>query len=277
MTKNGSESRMKHVELRLAMGALGVSIVALLLSQVRPLHELLEQPELRLAVAPNIEVGNMLGHIEFTRYVTLSNTGRKAGTALRTQMFVARLDAGAFDKVFPAGFVSVQPPQFFNNPGSIRVPWHPVTIAVDSDWTSYVSYTQQWSAEESAAAGVLVKKAGAELPPAPQSGAHISEETFTALSHFVDAHLDGFGVGRYGVLTYFWDSGSTAPKIDKCDVIDVSDVNMQTFRDNVERYRTGLGLVYPNGPIPIFVVNTRDCDAQTTEELKKRFDVRKQQ
>jgi|ERR1035437_950161 hypothetical protein len=280
MTKNGADAHVKRTELKISLGALVVSIIAIVVSQVRPLHEYFEKPELRLAVAPYIEVGTWQGHVEFRRYITLSNTGRKAWTALRTQMFVARLDGGGFAKVFPGATVSSQAPQFFANAGSISMPWHPVTIATDGDSTMYVTYTQPWSADEVSALTAVRNKVSAQLPSSLQTGGAttptIDDPTFTELSRVVTANLSGFGVGRYGALTYFWDIDSSAPKIDKCDVIDVSDLNMQLFRDDLGRYRKGIGIVYPyNGPIPVFAVNTQDCDGHTSDDLKRSLSERK--
>lgn len=57
MTKNGTEAHVKQTELKISMAALFVSIIATLVSQVRPLHEFFETPDhLRLSVASNLEV-----------------------------------------------------------------------------------------------------------------------------------------------------------------------------------------------------------------------------
>jgi hypothetical protein len=266
----------KKVEIKVSIGALVVSAIAVFLSQIPPLHELLEKPELRFAVTPNVEIGHTLGHVTFTRYVTLSNTGKKAGTVVRTQMFVARLGSGDFQTVYPAASVSLQAPQFFANAGSVAVPWHPITIAANQDWSSYVSYTQPWTVDEERASGALVQEAAHELPQsaqeALQSHAQISVDTFTKLNQLVNHNLLGFGTGRYGILTYFWDAKSPTAKIDKCDIIEVSDLHMQTLQDNVSRYRSGFGLVYSNGgPIPTSLVDAIDCDSQTALRLKARF------
>jgi hypothetical protein len=63
-----------------------------------------------------------------------------------------------------------------------------------------------------------------------------------------------------------------SPRIDKCEVIEVSDMNMQVFRDDLERYRKGIGIIYSyGGPIPYFSVSTGVCDGQVQTDLRKRL------
>jgi hypothetical protein len=277
-----AESDEKKMELKVATAALIVSIIAVLFSQIRPLHELFDKPDLGLAVSPAIESGHTLGHLELSRYLTFSNTGHRAGTVVRTELFIMRLDADGFEKILPAAFVASQPPQFFANPGSVRVPWHPVTIAADGDSPSYVTYSQPWPQSDKSASGALLNQAFSELNKVNgdkglAGGGQITDETFKALESFVDKSLAGFGTGEFGVLTYFWGKESAEPKIDKCDVINISDSEMNGLHDSIiNKYRTGQGLVYPyGGPIPTILSNTRACDDNTLNKMKARLDAHK--
>jgi hypothetical protein len=261
----------KKLERRLSIAALAVSVVAVVLSQFRPLHELLEKPDLRLELSPNIELGAILGHVELTRYATITNRGQKAGTVLRSEMFVSRLNGG-FDKIYPVSTVSLQRPQFFASVAAVPAPWHPLTVLPDGDWSSYVSYSQPWSTEETSAGRTILNKAASELPPAPTQTNLISDATFSELSHFIEGNMAGFGTGSYGVLTFLWEGPSAKPSITKCELMDVLDLHMKTFTDNLQRARNGVGLIFPNGgPIPTAVVNTKDCDARTAQTLGERF------
>ena len=93
-----------------------------------------------------------------------------------------------------------------------------------------------WSTGELAALSPVSKKVAAELPPSIPPGVTptqtISDATFAELTRVVTANLSGFGPGRYGLLTYFWDSDSGAPKIDCRWLFQYSSDNSTTIRSH---------------------------------------------
>jgi hypothetical protein len=203
------------------------------------------------------------------------NKGNKAGFVLRTSMLVVRLDDATFAKTFPGATIASRPPQFNPTPESVPLDWSPVGIPPGGSWSQFVMYAQPLSPANLSALHTATTKMLSELPSRVPTGQSVSDSTFADIERVVNATFDGFGPGRYGMLTRVWDSDSGRPIMDHCDVVELpTSTYAESFNYEWDNYRKGIGIIYPypyNGPLPDWQVTAHDCDTATRANLEKQF------
>jgi hypothetical protein len=109
---------------RIAIGALLISLVALVTAQFRPLHEYFDNAKLVVNVSPEGWVRHDWGSVSFMDEIQVRNDGFKRGTLTKVEILIESMADPTWRRLVSAkSFISA----FASRPGELRglVPWEP--------------------------------------------------------------------------------------------------------------------------------------------------------
>ena len=242
-------------EKKISAISLIAAVVAVVLSQFRPLYTYLDKPKLTSTVAPMLQIYHQWGFISVTPFLQFKNSGNASGTISRIELLLEKKDDPRFHLRLQALSYFLKPSTVSTGQIVTSVPFADIQLGPGETWEAYVTLGLiPPKAEQVKIAdfklqiyqqiqATLAKRPFTPFDSAPKK---IDERLFGRVRGLVDRNMSGFGVGEYNLLLVFEDDLSKVLFITKCYNISVYEADMKFLSEITNQYKMGAGVYFPS-------------------------------
>lgn len=232
---------------RWALAPIVISIVAVVLSQMKPLYTYFEKPNLDLVVGRNMTLFETWGNLTANLFVQLVNKGGAGGVVERMDIFIKSKDTG-YAHVMPAQTYYLQPEAISRNEIVAQIPFSNITVPSDTIWSGFIASFSSWSRTQSATISEITKKTQIEInskyvPNGP--AVTIGTDLMSRIRDFTRGNLGRFDIGEYQLLVLAWSQGSNTPTLRKAFNFSVFESDVARLFVKEEGYPYGSGILFP--------------------------------
>ena len=257
-------------EKKISAGSMMIALIALMLSQLKPIYQYFESPNFELELAPYIQVGQNLGNTILMPFLQLKNSGSELGYVRNVEFFLENIDNSSLVKKIPAQ-------QYYLTPSSVsidqvpsRLPFGDLSIAEGESWEAYVEIFEQLSPdtlqEFTAIRAAVAREVTAE------DGSVISDELYERIRSFVSSNMSWFKEGRYRILVLLWEDDQKDPIIKQGYKFAVKEEDIDLLNSVTERFRYGEFIVKaPKSQNGFYAKLTRIDGSEEINELYRRY------
>jgi len=247
-----------------------LSALAILLSQFKPLHEMIAKPDIQVTLAKSIYLNQVLGNIGINQYVWVTNRGDKSGIVNRIAYFLKKKGDNTFE--------NVAEPQFYFLPSAqsnVQIPMQEIILNPNEKWENYIAVFRQLSKSDEKTVSSLTQTISKEILSLRQRGnyqAIISRDTYEKVLGYVNQKMAAFTIGEYNLLVCVWCQGIKEPVFKTCYQFSVYDFDVQKLQQATDDYAYGTGIAGPPNPAnqilaTLTVVSDRALESTMYSEL----------
>ncbi len=239
--------------------SLSVALVAVGLSQFRPLYTYFDQPDFSVSAPPVANIWNGWGNLAISRSVQVTNRGRAAG-------IIRRIAVALIEESRPSNRWVLPGAQYYMKPQSVSFMERPnvammneVLVQPDTSWENVVDFFRPFDAETQRRLQQITLKVQQQLSP-PDNLLNPPETVDDALAaeigEVVDRNLAALVPGRYVLVEAYWFGETESPSEVKYFRFEIQQQDIDSLKQVKENYRWGFGLVKPPALVPAgFVAN----------------------
>lgn len=227
--------------------ALVVSIVAVLLSQFKPLYTYLEKPEIDAFIGRNAAIYENWGHVQANFYIQLVNKGNAAGIVRKVEFFLNHKSSG-LQKLLKGQSYYLQPGAIGSNETVSQIPFSNISIEPKGVWSSFVNSFPDYpkSQEKKVAELTLRVEQDLNLKIIPSGRpVTINEGLFDEIVSFTRSNANGFVQGEYTLLALVWIDQEKSPSLKKGFSFSIYESDIAKLRAKEREMRFGGGIIYP--------------------------------
>jgi hypothetical protein len=231
--------------------SLGVSVVAVVLSQLPPLRTFVSSAKLDVDLNRNLQVRHIVGDIDLLPYVQISNSGSAPGVIGTIEIIITRKDTPSFKKVLTAQSYFLKPTSVGLNQTPTAIPFGRIAVPPHETWDTYAEFFETPSsarriemARMQSNVSLQIQDALKAISPPNTKLAEISDELFTELSSNANARLKDFTIGEY-ILRARVLSTESQLLTEKCYTFAVYEGHISQLNAITEQYRYGAGITFP--------------------------------
>lgn len=248
--------------------SVAVALLALILSQLPPVHQLLRRRALRIVVPEYLTLYHFLGNLNLLGFIALHNIGGKTVTVAKIDCLVRgdnnvwHLPGLMYLSRLPQGSGGQQNMEFF-------VEW--TLLKPDEHWSETVHFFKPWSVQEEEDAAEIISRiknnihAKIDQRPsdAPTKLVHADEALVEEAKGFFQKRFT-LSKGNYRVVIAALSEKNELLAARGFDFT-LFDNHIKTMRSAAEDYKTGAGIYYPADPSKQISIRLRpipDADAR---------------
>lgn len=245
-----------------------IALLALVLSQLPPVHQLLKRRALRIVVPEYFSLYHFLGNLNLLGFVALHNIGGKTLTVakidclVRGESNVWHLPGLMYQSRLPQGPAGQQNVEFF-------VEW--TVLKPDDHWSETVHFFKPWSFQEEEDAAEIISKIKNNItakldqrpPDAPKKLVEADESLVEEAKGFFKKRFT-LSKGNYRVVIAALSEKKELLAARGFDFT-LFDNHIKTMRSAAEDYKIGAGIYYPADPSKQIAIRLRplsDADAR---------------
>lgn len=232
--------------------SLGVSITAIVLSQLPPLRTFISSPELSISLNKTLQVRHIVGDLDFLPYVQVSNTGGAPGVIGTIELIITRRDTPTFKKVLTAQSYFLKPASVGLNQMPTAIPFGRIAVPPRETWDTYAEFFETPSSarriEMARMQSDVSKQVQDALRAMPQPNtklAEISQDLFMDLSSNANARLKDFSIGEYMLMARVLPIEGTHALAEQCYTFAVYEGHISQLNAITEQYKYGAGIAFP--------------------------------
>jgi len=237
--------KIKKVELL----SLVVAVVAVALSQFKPLYEYFTSPEFEIEINQNLQMTHLYGKIFLHPHFSISNTGDAPGKLNDVKFFVLSKGSDTFKEVLTAK-------AYFANAESIGIdsqptphPFSNVTIMPDIDWAHYLGVDRKRpNVEDELEIAEIHRRYVEEFESVDlyeNRSTQVSDALFQRTESYSNENLKHFSEGTYYLLMSIWTEGEDNATHNYLYEFNIRKQDVTLFEYLVSRYKYGEGIVKP--------------------------------
>jgi hypothetical protein len=259
-----------------------VSIVAVTLSQFKPLYVYFEKPKIDLIVGQRISFYEKWGNLGMNVFLQIPNTGNVGTTIEKVAFYISSLDSD-YSRYLPGQSYYLKPETLEEVQRVNQIPLSNIFIEKQSVWNSFInSYleankaTQMKIEELTLAVGQDIMS---KLEPDGDI-VFIEDDLYDQIIDFVRDNLDSLSIGEYQLLAMGWKQNDNNPSIMKAYSFSIYESDLQRFKNKEQEYLSGAGILYPivnplQIPLGFNSILTEIIDSNIVSNLYKSYQNRK--
>lgn len=224
-----------------------IAVVALVLSQLPPVRDLLKPRQLRIVIPDNLTLQHYMGNIQILSLLSLHNTGGRRITIQKVWCTIRAEEGGQWR--LPAQTYVVQPASGQTSP-ELFMGW--VSLKPGEHWSETVRFFKVWSIQEEEEATAISARIRSDISAKlnqrkPEEANKVMEaepELVEEAKHFFEKKFN-IAKGSYRLLV--------AAISDKDELVCVRgfdftlfDHHIRVLRSALEDYNVGAGICYQN-------------------------------
>ncbi len=225
-----------------------IAVIALILSQLRPLYEYIEKPKFNVSLSPQLHVTHYLGNVNLSPFIQIRNSGKASGTIKRIELYVENKDNPNYRIKLPAYSYFLQPTSTATGQVPTQIPIGQITLDSNKSWQYFLSCFFPFSKKEQATASGLLNEVNTQiqeqLVPDDLILKYIDDDLFNRIASFTKDRLNKFDIGEYYLLLMVWSDGNNNPEIKKLFTFTVFSSDIDRMNEITELYKSGAGLIY---------------------------------
>lgn len=237
---------------RTALASLGIALLAIVLSQLRPLYTYFDTAEFSMTIHQSLQVRHYLGEIFIVPYVRIKNSGGAGGYISRIELRLTRKDNPSYTQELTAQSYYLKPETVGMNQAPTQIPFGDISVGPGESWDFYVEFFQTPTSEKRIQFAELKSRVQSEiqreldaLPPDAQKLVEISDSLFEELGSISTSGLKSFEIGEYSVEFGVIADGGRNPVNRMCYTLTIFEGHIERLQAIIEGYRIGAGLIIP--------------------------------
>lgn len=258
-----------------SIAALSVSVLAVILSQFRPLYEYFDKAELEVIIETPLHISHDWGNLFLTQFIQIENSGKASGSIKKSVIYLEKNGSKEFKKVIPGQYYISETLTASSYQMPNKKPFRNISIRPGGIWESRVAFYQRLKKDKRDKITRFSNKISGQLKSIfdiPLVISEIGDTLYQDISHFMEYNLNGFNPGEYYLIFIFWDDDSKDPIKIKGYSFFVSQSDIEILKKKIEVYKIGEGIVKPKTQHLGFEPNLIEItDHKTLNTLLKNF------
>lgn len=219
--------------------AVVVSVLALVLSQLPPLHTYFSKPGIAISLPSRPVISHRFGHLYAYCFVQAFNQGNAAGRIQNMRLYITKKDSGGTKQVLTATSIR----DYSNARERIRpldLPLGEVTVQPGQNWQAEVIFTPAMSTKDEEEVARFEDEIFSQIRLSGKPNI-IDRDLYKEISEYSRAHLTSVTTGEYYLLLVATEAG---PRKDHLLLYSFSiyDFDLRELGRITEKYRVGYGV-----------------------------------
>jgi len=224
-----------------------IAVVALVLSQLPPVRELLKARQLRILIPDNLTLQHYMGNLQLVVFLALRNSGGREVMVQKVECVITSEEGRHWR--LPAQTIVTSPAGGHSSP-ELFMGW--VSLKPDEQWTQTVRFFKVWSVQdEEEATGISARirtdintKISQRLPEQSNKLAEADPELVQQAKDFFEKRFS-LTKGSYRLLVAASSDGNELLCVRGFDFT-LFDHQVRALRSAVDDYKIGAGIYYMN-------------------------------
>jgi len=225
---------------------LTLSVIAISLSQMKPLYTYFEKPQLDILVGKSIEFYDNFGNLGVYLFFQVINRGDASGTLKKVEISIVSND-GNYSKNLKAQSYFLQPDTIKLNDIVTQIPFSYITVEKKSIWSNYIHAYENIGKDKRDEFSELSKKVQIDIdskliPNRPR--VRIEKKLLEKIIKFSNSNLE-LHKGDHKILVLGWLQDEIEPSIRKAYEFSIYEVDLSRLKRKEKEYPFGGGIIYP--------------------------------